>query len=141
LNKVLGGLRGLLGIGLIWAILRVALAMTVGTLIGVIDPDDIGPGEEPIVLAPMIGPGGFICGVVFGSLLSIVERRKIILELPLMRAAMWGILVAAVLPLVMGKGLPEMMVTSSVGAVSAVASVAMVRNWVEWRSRVHSRNY
>lgn len=122
-------LRGLFGIGLIWGILWAALAMIMGTIIGLIDPDDIGPGEEPIVLAPMIGLVGFICGVVFGAVVSTAERREPAFDLPLMRVAMWGILVSAALPLVTGKGVPEMLVTVPLGAVSAMASVAIVRKW------------
>lgn len=141
MNKIVGDIRRLLGIGLIWGILWAALAIIIGTVIGVIRPDDIDPGEEPIVLAPMIGLVGFSCGAVFGSLLSIVERRKTIRELPLVRVAMWGILVSAALPLVMGKGIPEMLVTGPVGAVSAMASVAIVQNWVGWRSRLRARDY
>ena len=140
MNKIIEALRRLLAIGLVWGILWVALATTVGTIIGVIDPNDIDPEEEPIVLAPTIGLVGLICGLVFGSLLSIAERRKTILELPLIRVAMWGILVSAALPLVMGKGIPEMLVTGPVGAVSAMASVAMVQNRVGWRSRLRSRD-
>lgn len=141
MNRITEDLRRLLAIGVIWGILWAALATIVGTVIGVIAPDDIDPGEEPIVLAPMIGLVGLICGVVFGSLLSIVERRKTIVELPLIRVAIWGILVSVALPLVTGKGIPEMLVTGPVGAISAMASVAMVQSWVEWRSRLRPRDY
>lgn len=125
--KLLRNLRSLFGIGLIWGILWAALAIIAGTIIGVIDPDDIGPGEEPLVLAPMIGLVAFICGLVFGALVSTAERGEPIFDLPLFRVAMWGILVAAALPLVAGKAIPEMLVTVPLGAVSAVASVAIVR--------------
>lgn len=141
MNRILEDLRRLLSIGLVWGILWAVLAITVGTAIGVIVPGQIDPGEEPIVLAPMIGLVGLICGIVFGSLLSIVERRKTIPELPLIRVAMWGILVSVALPLVAGKGIPEMLVTGPVGAVSAMVSVAMVENWLRWRSRRGSRDY
>jgi hypothetical protein len=141
MNRILEDLRRLLSIGLVWGILWAVLAITVGTAIGVIVPGQIDPGEEPIVLAPMIGLVGLICGIVFGSLLAIVERRKTIPELPLIRVAMWGILVSVALPLVAGKGIPEMLVTGPVGAVSAMVSVAMVENWLRWRSRRGSRDY
>jgi len=120
-------LRNLLGIGLIWGILWAALAIIVGTILGVIDPHDIDPGEEPIVLAPMIGLVGFICGVVFGALASTAERGETIVDLPLIRVAMWGVLVSAALPLATGKDIPELLVTVPLGAVSALASVAIVR--------------
>ncbi len=120
--KLLRALRNLFQIGLIWGVLWAALAMIAGTIIGIIDPADIDPGEEPIVLAPMIGLVGFICGVVFGALVSTAEPS-------LSRVVFWGILVAAALPLVAGKAIPEMLVTIPLGALSAVASVALVRKW------------
>ena len=127
--NLLRNLRSLVGIGLIWGILWVALAMTVGTIIGVIDPADIDPGEEPIVLAPMIGLAGFLCGVLFGALVSTAEKGQPMVDLPLIRVAMWGIVVSAALSLVTGKFLPELFVTIPLGAVSAMASVAIVRKW------------
>jgi len=127
--NLLRNLRSLVGIGLIWGILWVALAMIVGTIIGVIDPGDIDRGEEPIVLAPMIGLVGFICGVLFGALVSTAEKGQPMVDLPLIRVAMWGIVVSAALSLVTGKFLPELFVTIPLGAVSAMASVAIVRKW------------
>lgn len=127
--KLLRNLRSVLGIGLIWGLLWAALAITVGTLIGVIDPGDIEPGEEPTVLAPIIGLAGFVCGVAFGARVTTARRG----EPPRMRVALWGILVAAALPLVTGKGIPEMIVTVPLGAMSAMASVAIVRKWTALR--------
>ena len=54
MNKIIRSLHVVVGIGLTWGILWSALTITAGTIIGVIDPDSIDPGEEPIVLAPMI---------------------------------------------------------------------------------------
>jgi hypothetical protein len=120
--------RTLLGIGLVWGIVWAVLAMIAGTVIAVIDPAQIDPGEEPIVLAPIIGLVGFICGLPFGAaLVSTAARGQRISDLPLMRVASWGILVAAVLPLVTGKGIPEVLVTVPVGAASAMVSVAIMR--------------
>ena len=48
-------------------------------------------------------------------------------ERPLTRVAIWGGMVAAALRFLMGKGIPEMLVTVPVGAVSAMVSVAVVR--------------
>ena len=127
--KSLRELRRLVGIGLIWGVLWMALVMIAGTIIGVVDPDSIDPGEEPIVLAPMVGLAGFVCGVVFSALVAAVERAKPIVDLSYFRVVMWGTLVCAALPLVMGKAAPEMIVTAPLGALSAVLSVAIVRKW------------
>lgn len=127
--KLLRHLSALLSAGLIWGVLWVALGILAGTIIGIVDPHEIDPGEEPVVLAPMIGLVGFICGVAFGALLSTAKKAEPFYSLPSSRAAMVGILVAAALPIVAGKGLPEMLVTVPLGAVSAMASVAILRKW------------
>jgi len=129
MNKILRNLRGVLGIGLTWGILWAAVAISVGTIIGVVDPDSIDPGEEPIVLGRMVGVVGFICGVVFSGLLSIAERRKTIFDLSLSRVAMWGILVSAAFLLLMGKDMRMMLFLGPLGAVSAMASVTISRRW------------
>lgn len=130
MNKILWNLRNVSGIGLIWGILWAVVATSVGTIIGVVDPDSIDPGEEPLVLGQMSGVVGLIHGVVFGSLLFIVERRKTIIELSLRRAAMLGALVAAALPLLAGKDIRMMLLLGPLGAISAVASIAIVRKWL-----------
>jgi len=129
MNKILRNLRGVLGIGLTWGIVWAAVTISVGMIIGVVDPDSIDPGEEPIVLGPMVGLVGFISGLVFSGLLSIAERRKTIIELSLSRVAMWGILVSAALPLLTGKDIRMMLFLGPLGAVSALASVAIARRW------------
>src|SRR5262245_24003485 len=103
MTNILRNLRVVSGIGMTWGILWAVVVGTSGTIIGLIDPDSIDPGEEPIVLAGMSGLVGFICGVVFASFVSIVERRKAILELSLSRVAVWGIVVPATLFLLTGK--------------------------------------
>jgi len=133
---MLQNLRGVLGIGVTWGILWAAVATSVGMIIGVMDPDSIDAGEEPIVLGLMSGVVGFISGVVFAILLSVAERRKTILDLSLSRVAMWGILVGAALPLLTGKDIRMMLFTGPLGAVSATASVAIERKRGRWRSRM-----
>jgi hypothetical protein len=89
-------LRGLLGIGLIWGVLWA-------------------------VVAPRIGVAGFLCGVVFAALVVTAPNEGS----PLVRVVTWGILVAAVLPLVTGRGISEMLVTVPLGALSAATSIAI----------------
>jgi len=101
--KLLRHLSALLSAGLIWGVLWVALGILAGTIIGIVDPHEIDPGEKPVVLAPMIGLVGFICGVAFGALLSTAKKGEPFYSLPSSRAAMGGILVAAALPIVAGK--------------------------------------
>ena len=118
-----------ISIGLVWSTLWAALAIAVGTIIGIIDPAQIDPGEEPIVLAPVIGLAGLICGVLFCALLSAGERGKPVVDASLIRIVMWGILVSAAIPILTGKGLPELFVIVPLGVVSAVGSIAIIRRW------------
>lgn len=129
MSKILRSLRGLLGIGLTWGIVWAAVMIAVGMITEVVDPDSIDPGEEPIVLGAMVGLVGFISGLVFGGLLSIAERQKTISDLSLSRVAMWGILVSAAFPLLAGKDIRMMLFLGPLGAVSALASVALARRW------------
>ncbi len=132
MNKFLRHLRGVLGIGLTWGFLWAAVAVAVLTIIGIVRPNDIDPGEEPLVLGPRIGLVGLICGLVLGSFLSIAERAKTIFDLSLSRVAMWGILVTAALFLLTGKDLRMLFFIGPLGAVSATTSVAIVRKWERW---------
>lgn len=66
---------------------------------GVVDPDSIGPAEGPIRLGAIMGLIGVISGVAFGILLSFAESGRAILNISLSRAAMWGILGSAAVPL------------------------------------------
>lgn len=124
MNPIIQELRRTLVIGLVWGALWVTLTLVVGTLVQMLFPGQIDRGEEPIVLAPLIGLTGVVCGVVFGALLAIVERRWGVL--PLLQAALWGIVVGAALPLVLGKDFGNAVVTAPVGAISALLSLTLV---------------
>ena len=122
-------LRTLLSIGLVWGSLWAGLAIAVGTIIGIIDPAQIDAGEEPIRLAPGIGLAGFMCGVLFGALLSAGQRGKPVMSSSPTRIVICGILVAAAIPILAGKGLPELFVIVPLGAVSGLSSIAIARTW------------
>ena len=126
-------LRGALGMGLTWGALWGVVAVSAILIIAAVDPAQIDRGEGPIELGPWIGLAGFGCGVLFGVLLSIAERWKPILEVPPIRVALWGALVSAALPLVMGKGISQALVTIPLGVVSAMASLVVARAWARWR--------
>jgi len=134
MNRFLRKLRGVLGTGLTWGVLWAAIGLAVGLIVGVVDPDSIDPGEAPIIIAAFVGIGGFISGVTFGTILSIAEGRKSILDLSLSRAALWGILGAAALPLLAGK-IDQLIITCPLGALFAMGSVAIAR-----RAQLHDAN-
>lgn len=109
-----------LAIGLIWGVVWAALAMIAGTAIQLIDPADISAGDEPLALAPAIAAAGFVCGAVFS--LAIREKRDFL------RVILFGAAVGAALPLILGKGLPEILLTAPAGAIAAFASAAAMRH-------------
>jgi hypothetical protein len=101
-NAPLRKLRGLVGIGLAWGTLWAAVTAVIGIVIGVFDPDSIDPGESPLIAGAIVGFQGFVAGVGFGILLSLAETRRTILDLSLIRVAVWGTLASAALPLLTG---------------------------------------
>lgn len=127
MNNLFRKLRGLMGIGLTWGTLWALITATVGLVIGVTVPGSIDPGENPIVMGAIVGLIGLVSGVGFGIILSFAEGRKTILELSLSRAAMWGILGAAALPLLTGMENKLLFIVCPLGAVFASVSVAIAR--------------
>ena len=120
-------LRGAVGIGLTWGILWAAIGYTVSLVIGFFDPDSIDPGESPIFLGAILGVVGFVSGVGFGAVLSFIERKKTILDLSLIRVAIWGIIGSAALPLLTSMQNSLILFACPLGAVFAAASVAVAR--------------
>ena len=111
---------------LTWGLAWSAMALLLGAAFRAIDPADVGPGEGALDLLPGILLAGLACGATFVALVAVVERRGLAV-VPLLRAAAWGSAIGAALPLVLGKGLPEAIVTAPLGALSALVSVAIVR--------------
>lgn len=67
--------------GVLW----VAFGLVLGLIVGVLRPDNIGPGEGPAKALPILGLVGFLSGLGFAGLLSLAERRRTIHELSLGR--------------------------------------------------------
>ena len=122
-------LRGVVGVGVTWGAVFGTLMFLLATVIGMVDPDSIGPGEEPYRLGAIVGGVGFLCGASFALLLAWAERRKPIAKLSVARAAIWGALGAAAFP-VLG-GMPNvaniLMFVCPLGAALASATVALAR--------------
>ena len=127
MKTLLRKLRGAVGIGLTWGILWAVIGYTISVVIGLIDPDSIDPGESPIRLGAIIGLVGFVSGVGFGAVLSAIERKKTILDLSLVRVAIWGIIGSAALPLLTNMHNSLILFTGPLGAAFAAASVAIAR--------------
>lgn len=120
-------LRGALGIGVTWGVLWAAIGVVLALTIGVVDPEDIDPGEGPARVAAIFGLVGFLSGLGFAGLLSLAERRRTIAQLSLGRVALWGVLGGAAIPLLMGTDGSMGWVTGPMGAIFATASVAAAR--------------
>lgn len=127
MGALLRKLRGLIGVGLTWGILWAAIIAVIGMVIVVVDPDSIDPGEGPLIAGAIVGFQGFVAGVGFGILLSFAEVRKTILDLSLIRVAIWGMLASAALPFLTGMPIGMMWLVCILGAASASASVAIAR--------------
>lgn len=126
MSRLFRKLRGVLGVGLTWAIPWGAIFAALILVVGVIDPDQIDPGEGPIEVGGIMGFVGFVSGVCFGVLLSFAENGKSILDISLGRAAMWGILGSAAYPLLTGRE-DAVFLICPLGAAVSMASVAIAR--------------
>ena len=127
MDSLLRKLRGMLGVGLTWSIGWVIVMLIIGSIIGVVDPDSIDPGEEPWRMAGIIGAAGFFSGAVFAAILSSAERRRSIRDLSLPRAALWGALGGAALPLLTTVNDAVLTTTAPLGAIFAVSTIAIAR--------------
>ena len=80
--------------GLLWSVCLSALLMGLQGLLG--PDDDVGS----VGFALILGGVGFSAGVVFGALRRLCDRGRPLHAMPPARAALWGAVAAAVLPLV-----------------------------------------
>lgn len=126
MNPLLRKLRGVIGTGLAWGTAWATIMAMAGVVVGVLRPEEIDPGEGPVLVGAIMGMVGFVSGVAFGTLLSLAERRKTLLDLSPGRAAMWGILASAAFPLLTGRA-DAVLVVCPLGAACAAASVAIAR--------------
>ena len=138
MKALLRTLRGLMGIGLTWGTLWAMTILVIGLVIWLVDHASMEPGEGPLAAAAIIGFQGLVAGIVFGIVLSFAEIQKRILDLSLIRVALWGVLASAVLPFLTGMPAGMTWFVCILGAVSATASVAIARK-AELRESQHQR--
>jgi nitrate/nitrite transporter NarK len=117
----------MLGIGVTWGVGWGTLMLILGTIIGAVDPDAIDEGEEPWRLALMVGTVGFLSGIAFASIFSWLEHRNSLSELSTGRAALWGAIGGAVLPLLTSMNDAVLFNTMPHGAIFAASTVAIAR--------------
>lgn len=127
MDSLLRKLRGMLGMGITWSVGWAMVMFIIGTIIGVVDPDSIDPGEEPWRMAGMIAFVGFLSGTAFAAIFASAERRRKIRELSVLRSAFWGALGGAVLPLLTSMNDSVLANTMPLGALFAATTVAIAR--------------
>ena len=135
-QAVMGTSRRVFGIGVAWAVLWLAFWGIVVGVIAVLDPDSIDPGE-PLMFVAIFGPMGLLTGIAFGILLTIREHGRTARDLPLMRAAGWGILSTAIVQVAyLGHGdaglaanIKMALLFAAFGGVVTTAWLVMARRW------------
>ena len=118
-------LRRIVALTLGWAILWAVAGATLSLVIGGVDPPNTDQG--PLDTARTLGLVGAMCGMVFGMLLAVAERRRRVSEVRLFRAALWGVMAGAVVPLITPIHDEVVFHSAPLGTISAVVSVAGAR--------------
>ena len=119
--------RGVLGIGLTWAIGWAAVFAALWAGIRIFDPASIDPGEGLARTAWIGGVFGFISGAAFAVLLALADGRKTLRDLSPLRAALWGAVGTAAFPLLTAVNDSMVVIVCPIGALFAAASVAVAR--------------
>ena len=132
-------LRGLLGVGLTWGALWSVIGAGVGAVLGIVAPEMWGWSARVLEWTIGMGLYGLVSGFGFGSLLSLREGRRSVFDVPLRRAAIWGVAGAAAVPLLFGalgmfevgttsiEVLGAILVTGILGGTFAPAAIAVAR--------------
>src|SRR5262245_3208435 len=132
MNKTLRRSLGVMGIGASWGVVWGMVFTALDLIIGFFRPDDIGPGEGPLDVSRVGLLVGFVSGAIFGTILSILENRKSIRELSLLRVAIWASVAAAVWPLITVVDDSMVIILCPLGAGCALAAVTIARKaWAQ----------
>ncbi|MGH9753714.1 MAG: hypothetical protein ACREA2_13115 [Blastocatellia bacterium] len=118
--------RGVIGIGLIWAPVWTAMFFALVAIIFVVFNPSGGSDVGPLMWIVIMAQLGFESGAIFGIILSLAEHGKAIRDISLARAAFWGLLGSAVLPILTQRA-DQVFWTCPFGAVIAMALVAIAR--------------
>lgn len=139
MQNVFRRLRGMLGFGLTWGGLWGVIGAGIGLVIGVVNPGAWTFANPIFDWAVGMGLYGFVSGVGFAGVLSLIEGRRTLRNLSLGRVALWGILGSAAVPWIfgalgmfaagttVGEILGAMLVTSGLGGTFAPGAVALAR--------------
>jgi hypothetical protein len=138
-NGLVRRFRGLLGIGVTWGTLWSAIGAAIGVVIGIVRPEAWDLANPVVEWTVGMGLYGLASGVGFGTILSLRERRRSVLDISLRRAALWGIAGAATAPVLFGalgtfevgtttmEVVGAILVTGALGGAFAPVAIAIAR--------------
>jgi hypothetical protein len=140
MNLPSSGIRRALSIGAVWGTLWLAFWLVCATIIGILDPDSIDPGETSGMLA-IFGPMGFFSGVAFACLRFASLQSSKAADLPLLRTAGLGVIGTAIVQLpYLGHGdqglLPNLFMAflfSLIGGIATLVWHQTTRLWSRFR--------
>src|SRR5262245_38599644 len=124
--NILRKARGMIGIGVIWAVLWALIFAALAAIASFVEPASVSAGEGPIDVWPIGAGVGLVAGVSFAVILAAAENGRRIHNLSLSRAAIWGFLASAIFPLSTGRQ-SMVLLLCPVGAAIAVALVEIAR--------------
>jgi hypothetical protein len=119
--------RGALGLGLFTGVTWALVGAAIGTVVLVVDPASIDPGESPGWIAYYFGRAGFVSGVVAAVALAVAERRRTIGALSWVRIAGWGALGGFALPWLAAGPQAMLPIFVGLGATTIVSALALAK--------------
>ena len=120
-------LTGTLGLGASWGVYFALFFLSLGLLIGYLDPASIDPGESPWLMSAIGFVVGAVSGLSFAVLLVLAESRRAFADLAMRRLATWGAIGGATFPLLTGKDVGLAAILGTFGALCAVVTLAVSR--------------
>ena len=127
MDRIVRTIRGAIGVGVTWAALWALFGFLFALMVRIVSDEPFGPGENELTAAIVFGIVGFLSGSLFALVMAIAERRRTLSELSVGRAAGWGALASAALPLLTTIDNGMLVIFAPLGAVFAATSVALAK--------------
>ena len=133
--RILRRLRGLLGLALAWGIAWIPVGISIYFIVEGVSDRAIRWIAVP-GLAVRLGTVGALCGVAFGVLTAVLERRRTFLGLTVGRMAVWGALGGCAFPIAVLSTTPLTMgmeeaavfaIFSALGTLTSLGTLALAR--------------
>jgi hypothetical protein len=136
-RSLLRWVRASVALGAVWGAAWAVPFALVGVLQAASAVDSLDPGEEPLVMGVIGLLLGSAAGVSFVVLVALLEPRAA--GMTATRGVAWGLVAGAVLPLV--SAIPDgvLVVTSPLGALCALCTLALSRGAQSWPLRAFSQ--